>query len=105
MGPWSVMSKSMGNPIGTGRAQSAGLGGTVKTAGAGKPADVAVFCRQALWANGKWKLVVRRAVVGTGKDVKFEGSRLFLSFATWDGAFGDRDGQKSVSHWHILDLK
>lgn len=47
MGPWSVMSKSMGNPMGTGRVQSAGLGGAVKAAGAGKPADVAVFCRQA----------------------------------------------------------
>jgi len=32
------------------------------------------------------------------------GSSVSIAFAVWDGSAGDRNGQKSVTIWHRLDI-
>lgn len=60
-----------------------------------------------LWSNGGWHVVFRRALNATGKnDVAFaSGSTVPFAVACWDGAAGDRDGQKMVSTWYRLRLE
>jgi hypothetical protein len=61
----------------------------------------------ATWKDGRWTVVLRRPL-----QVKPEegiglasGDRLAIAFALWDGAAGDRNGQKLVSIWHDLSLE
>lgn len=59
-----------------------------------------------IWAEGKWRVVLKRSLTSTdANDVKFSaGATIPISFAVWDGATGDRDGQKAVSTWFKLKL-
>jgi DMSO reductase family type II enzyme heme b subunit len=58
------------------------------------------------WKDGRWTVVLRRAmqVPGEAGLVLGEGDHCSIAFAVWDGAARDRDGQKLVSIWHDLDL-
>ena len=52
-----------------------------------------------VWDRGVWSLTLKA-------DLPPERCRgLFIGLAVWDGAQGDRNGQKSVSIWHHLDLE
>ena len=53
----------------------------------------------AVWDRGVWTLVIRSDLAAARL------SGLFIGFGVWDGAQGDRDGQKSVSIWHRLDME
>lgn len=59
-----------------------------------------------VWAYGAWRVVFRRSRISKGKfDVQFPkdlGESLRMAVAVWDGAQGDRDGQKIVSEWHPI---
>ena len=50
------------------------------------------------WKRGIWTLEIRTALE-PNRGVKF------LAFAVWDGAQNDRNGQKSVSIWHRLEVE
>jgi cytochrome c oxidase cbb3-type subunit 2 len=53
----------------------------------------------AAFDRGVWSLVIRA-------EVPLERCRgLFVAFAVWDGSQRDRNGQKSVSIWHRLELE
>jgi mono/diheme cytochrome c family protein len=59
------------------------------------------------WQDGRWTVVLRRPL-----QVEAEaglplapGDRLSAAFALWDGAAGDRNGQKLVTIWHDLELE
>jgi mono/diheme cytochrome c family protein len=59
------------------------------------------------WKNGTWTVALRRPL-----EVKPEagiplasGETISIAFAVWDGASGDRNGQKLVSIWHDLRLE
>jgi DMSO reductase family type II enzyme heme b subunit len=57
-------------------------------------------------AGDGWRLILRhpRRPRHAG-DVAFEpGKRVSISFAVWDGAISERNGQKSVTVWHALEL-
>ena len=59
-----------------------------------------------VWSDGYWDVVFSRSM-GTeveGEPALLPGSSAFLAFAVWDGAFMDRNGQKSVSVWHRLQV-
>ncbi|MCP3913946.1 MAG: c-type cytochrome [bacterium] len=58
------------------------------------------------WTDGYWDVVYSRAMdaATTGEPALSPGLSAFLAFAVWDGEFGDRNGQKSVSVWHRLQL-
>lgn len=56
-----------------------------------------------VWDNGRWRVVIRRPLQSKGNDVRFKaGTRIPVAFGLWDGDAMDRDGQKSVSYWHLL---
>ncbi len=61
----------------------------------------------ASWSNGKWTVVLKRALQGSeGDPLTLEpGEQLSVAFAIWDGAARDRDGQKLVSIWQELELQ
>jgi len=54
---------------------------------------------KAVWDRSTWSLVMRA-------DLPAERCRkLFIAFAVWNGSQQDRNGQKSVSIWHHLELE
>lgn len=60
-----------------------------------------------IWNNGKWQVVfIRSMKTASEKDVQFEaGKQVSIAFALWDGERRDRDGQKAVSYWQILEIE
>jgi len=56
------------------------------------------------WQNGFWDVVFTRPLQREGNAVS-PGAHAFLAFAVWDGAKNDRNGQKSVSVWHRLEIE
>ncbi|OGS04289.1 MAG: hypothetical protein A3G41_04145 [Elusimicrobia bacterium RIFCSPLOWO2_12_FULL_59_9] len=60
-----------------------------------------------IWTNGKWKILfVRDLSSSSDSDAALKPrSRAPVAFAVWDGSQGDRDGQKSVTYWQILELE
>jgi len=60
-----------------------------------------------VWDNGKWKVVIVRSLKSENKfDAKFApGQQIPIAFAVWDGAQGDRNGQKSVTPWYNLKIE
>lgn len=62
---------------------------------------------QGLWSDGRWRVVLRRGLKGTGKnDVSFApGAVVPFAVASWDGGQGDRNGRKMVSYWYQLRLE
>lgn len=59
------------------------------------------------WNDGQWCVVFRRSLTaGDGEGVALsQGERTSVGFAIWDGARGDRNGQKMVSIWQDLLLE
>jgi mono/diheme cytochrome c family protein len=59
------------------------------------------------WKDGRWTVILRRPLkVNAAAGVPLApGDKLSIAFAVWDGAAGDRNGQKLVSIWHDLELQ
>jgi hypothetical protein len=72
-----------------------------------QPADRQTVKGYGTWADGKWRVVMVRALrTGHIRDIQFEpGTTVPVAFAIWDGAQGDRDGRKAVSTWQHLKLE
>lgn len=61
----------------------------------------------ASWKDGRWTVVLKRPL-GVGADEGYTlepGGHCSAAFALWDGAAGDRNGQKLVSIWHDLKIE
>jgi len=58
------------------------------------------------WSDGYWDVVFSRSMTAEieGEPALSPGLSAFLAFAAWDGSFLDRNGQKSVSVWHRLQV-
>lgn len=56
------------------------------------------------YQNGKWQVTFVRELKVTDSDrlVFKAGSSMSIAFAVWDGAKGDRNGQKMVSFWNEM---
>jgi len=59
------------------------------------------------YLEGRWAVVFTRDVAARDKtEVTLQpGTEVSLAVAVWDGAADDRDGQKSFSIWHTLDVE
>lgn len=57
-----------------------------------------------VWADGKWRVIFSRELTAPGPStVTFEAGKVYpMAIAAWDGANGERNGQKSVSAWIAL---
>lgn len=71
-----------------------------------RPASDAGVRARGVWQRGFYSLVFRRPLKQDGdKALQLAaGSKFSIAFAIWDGAAGDRNGQKSVTIWHTLEL-
>jgi hypothetical protein len=72
-----------------------------------RPRVSQVISAHGTWKDGRWTVVLRRALQ-VPSDAGLElgaGEHCSIAFAIWDGAARDRDGQKFVSVWHDLELK
>lgn len=58
------------------------------------------------WANGKWRVIFSRSLISSDPDsAQFAPDKLYgIAFAAWDGANGERNGQKSTSTWVALQV-
>jgi hypothetical protein len=63
------------------------------------PSSAQVVQGSGAWDRGIWTLELR------AKLPPEQCKGLSVAFAVWDGASNDRNGQKSVSIWHRLDLE
>jgi mono/diheme cytochrome c family protein len=60
------------------------------------------------WHEGRWSVVMTRplAVPSSEAGVALEpGARASAAFAVWNGSLRDRDGQKSFTIWHDLEIE
>jgi mono/diheme cytochrome c family protein len=90
-----------GNPMSNPERASA-----VEVAGAKGQGSLTTALREAqvvqgsgTWDRGIWTLEMRTKMAPEGLK------GLSIAFAVWDGASNDRNGQKSVSIWHRIDLE
>ena len=60
-----------------------------------------------VWQDGKWQVVfVRKLALSEKERIQLKsGGTVNVAFAVWDGAEGDRNGQKMVSIWNELVLE
>lgn len=60
-----------------------------------------------VWKDGKWNVVMTRSLLSHEKnDISLKkGMSLPVAFAVWDGALGDRNGQKMVTNWYRLIIQ
>jgi mono/diheme cytochrome c family protein len=72
-----------------------------------RPRTSQLVSAKGTWKEGRWTVVLRRPLdVGAEGGLPLApGSKLSMAFALWDGAAGDRNGQKLVSIWHDLELE
>lgn len=59
------------------------------------------------WQEGRWRvLFIRNLESGETDDVQFTpGKSYALALAAWDGASGERNGEKSTSQWITVSLE
>lgn len=104
----SITARAVGNSMalparpGAAEALMAGGFGTVN------PRDAATssWTVHGEWSDGYWDVVFSRSMAARieGEPALSPGLSAFLAFAVWDGAHMDRNGQKSVSVWHRLQV-
>jgi DMSO reductase family type II enzyme heme b subunit len=60
-----------------------------------------------VWADGKWRVIFSRELTSAeADDVSFNSGKVYsVAFAAWDGANGERNGQKSSSQWVALQFE
>lgn len=58
------------------------------------------------WVNNEWRVIFTRDLTpAQPDDVQLATGKVYsMAFAAWDGANGERNGQKSVSQWVSLQL-
>lgn len=85
-----------------GNLQSKGFGSLTM-----RPRVSQVMSAQGTWKAGNWTVILRRPLqVDNEAGVTLAaGEQVSIGFAIWDGAAGDRNGQKLVSVWHDLKLE
>jgi len=59
------------------------------------------------WADGKWRVIFSRDLTANDPDdASFTAGKVYsMAFAAWDGANGERNGEKSTSQWVSLQLQ
>lgn len=61
---------------------------------------------QGIWDGKMWRVTFIREKKADRDDVRLKNSGEYpVAFAVWNGSDGDRNGQKMVSTWYMLELK
>jgi mono/diheme cytochrome c family protein len=72
------------------------------------PPDGAPVVAQATFADGRWQLVMRRALVAqdTALRTSFPTAQpIAIAFYAWDGSNGETGGRGSIGSWYYLHLE
>jgi mono/diheme cytochrome c family protein len=105
----SITARAVGNPQSVATRPQAAEAlmaqgfGTVGPRPGGAPSS---WTADSSWEGGYWDIVFTRSMTAEieGEPVLSPGLSAFLAFAIWDGEARDRNGQKSVSVWHRLQV-
>lgn len=67
----------------------------------------AVGIVDAIWSNGKWKVMMKRNLKTTyDQDINFEQGKLIpFLFYVWDGSNNEKELKSSISSWYYLMLE
>jgi hypothetical protein len=58
------------------------------------------------WVNGNWRVIFSRDLVSSDGLAAFQSGMTYpVAFAAWDGAYYERNGQKSTSQWVSLTFE
>ncbi len=65
------------------------------------------FSARGAWTDGFWDVVfVRSMAARAPAEIALKpGTKAFLASALWDGTHQDRNGQKSVTVWHVIEIE
>lgn len=60
-----------------------------------------------VWGDSRWRVIFSRALTSQeAEDVSFDPTQVYsVALAAWDGANGERNGQKSTSQWLSLQFE
>ena len=103
-----LTARAVGNSMAAGVRTSAGE--MLSATGFGTLAPIvgsdAKLAAKGVWSNGFWDVVMTRPMqaCGPGELPLAPGDSVFVGAAAWDGDQCDRNGQKSVSVWHVLRI-
>jgi hypothetical protein len=104
-----VTARSVGNPMAVPERTSAGEMLTAQGFGTLTPigAPEGKLGARGRYADGFWDLVLTRPLAACcpGELPLEPGAELSFAAAVWNGAASDRNGQKSVTVWHVLELE
>lgn len=104
--PLFLTARAAGNPMAAATRAHAGEGLTAQGLGTVQAAEPgAGLAARGVWRDGAWSVVFTRALQGAGATPLIPGSRVHCAAAVWDGAAQDRNGQKSVTVWHVLEIE
>ncbi|MBI4671067.1 MAG: hypothetical protein HY741_05305 [Chloroflexi bacterium] len=72
-----------------------------------QPPDAQIVAGFGEWSGSKWRVIFTRDLKAAGADMKsFDPTKVTpIAFAAWDGANGERNGQKSASQWANLQFE
>lgn len=101
--------RSAGNPMAAASRSSAGEMSTAEGFGTLTTlpqSDGKLACR-GTWSDGFWDVVMSRPLAACcpGELPLAPGASVQVAAAVWDGAAKDRNGQKAVTVWHVLELE
>ncbi|MCC7012928.1 MAG: c-type cytochrome [Planctomycetes bacterium] len=102
-----LTARAAGNPMAAATRTSAGE--MLSATGFGTLAPIgadAKLTAKGVWSNGFWDVVMTRPMQACcpGELPLAPGDSVFLGAAAWDGDQRDRNGQKSVSVWHVFRI-
>jgi hypothetical protein len=71
-----------------------------------QPAEAQNVQGYGVWADGRWRVIFSRDLTSQeAEDAQFAAGKVYsIAFAAWDGANGERNGQKSTSQWVSLQF-
>lgn len=106
--PLFITARAAGNSMALGQRSSAGEELTSSGFGtlATLPQEKTTLDASGVWKEGEWRVAFTRALEPRAENVVVlaPASRAYFAAAVWDGSAGDRNGQKSVTVWHALEL-
>jgi hypothetical protein len=71
-----------------------------------QPAEAQNVQGYGVWVDSRWRVIFSRDLTSReAEDVQFATDKVYsVAFAAWDGANGERNGQKSASQWVSLQF-
>ncbi len=107
--PLFLTARAVGNPVAAAHRCCPGEELTAQGFGTLAPlpsAEVTLDARGE-WQDGQWRVELSRALSSGARGIVSlgPGAQVFLAAAVWDGSAGDRNGQKSVTVWQVLEIE